>query len=215
MRRPWVRLFGVVIALGLLYVVLVGLGLTGHKRGKQPTRVQVLNDFEDPSSDLQWATGGYVTVETATENTTHGKRSAHMTFLLPQQFFPTPTPGIEWKPAVKISHTTVTPLTAFDWSAWDTLNLDVFNPGEAPVSAVLTITDARGYKYDSTLLFLPKKVTNAAVTLSLVKKERLDLSSIDSINLQPDVMSAKDPVELYLDYLRLQGEPKAAAPRKK
>jgi hypothetical protein len=215
MRRPWVRIIGILLAVCFVYILLMGLGLTGRKRGKSPKRVEVLNDFENPTSDLQWLTGGYVTVETSTENLTHGKRSAHMSFLLPRQFFPTPTPGMEWKPSVTLSHKTVTELTQFDWSDWDTLNVDVFNPGETMVSATLTVTDARGFKYDSTLSFLPKKVTNAAVSLSLMKKERLDLSSVNSLTLQPDVTNALEPVELYLDYLRLEGEPKVAAKKKK
>jgi hypothetical protein len=215
MRRPWVLFLSIILALGFIYVILLGLGLTGSKKGKSPKRVEVLNDFENPATDLQWSTGGYVTVETSTENQTHGKRSAHMVFLLPQQFFPTPTPGADWKPSVKISHKTVTELTQYDWSDWDTLNLDVFNPGETPVTTVLTVTDAKGFKYDTSLVFLPKKVTNAAVTLSLLKKERLDLTSVDSLSLQPDVTNAKDPVELYLDYLRLEGEPVVASKKKK
>jgi hypothetical protein len=215
MRRNWVLVLTILLAVAFIYVVLMGLGLTGRKHGKAPIRVEVLNDFEDPTTDLQWETGGYVTVETSTENLTHGKRSAHMTFLLPQQFFPTPTPGIEWKPSVKLSHKTVTELTQYDWSAWDTLNVDVFNPGDAPVSAILTVTDARGFKCDAPLLFLPKKVTNAAVSISVLKKERLDLASIDSLSIQPNVGDAKEPVELYFDYLRLEGEPLVAAKKKK
>jgi hypothetical protein len=215
MSRPWVRIFTILLAVGFIYVVLLGLGLTGGKRGKAPKRVEVLNDFENPTTDLQWDTGGYVTVETSTENITHGKRSARMSFLLPQQFFPTPTPGVDWKPTVKISHKTVTELTQYDWSTWDTLNVDVFNPGDAPVSAILTITDAKGFKCDEPLSFMPKKVTNAAVSISALKKERLDLTSIDSLSIQPDVTNAKEPVELYFDYLRLEGEPIVASKKKK
>ena len=215
MRRTWVRVLIILLAIAFVYVVLLGLGLTGHKRGKAPKRVEVLNDFEDPTTDLQWDNGGYVPVETSTENLTHGKRSAHMTFLLPQQFFPTPTPGIEWKPTVKISHKTVTELTQYDWSDWDTLNVDVFNPGDTPVSAVLSVTDAKGFKCDAPLVFLPKKVSNAAVSISVLKKERLDLTSIDSLSIQPDVSNAKEPVELYFDYLRLEGEPVVPSKKKK
>jgi len=215
MRRPWVRLFTILLAVGFVYVILVGLGLTGRKHGKAPKRVQELNDFEDPAADLQWATGGYVTMETSTENQTHGKRAAHAVFLLHDQFFPTPTPGAEWKPSIKLSHQSVTSLTQFDWTGWDTLNLDVFNPGEAPVSAILTVTDAKGFRFEAPLVFEPKKVTNAAVSLSLAKKERLDLSSVDSLSLQPDVLNAKEPVELYLDYLRLEGDPIIPVKKKK
>jgi hypothetical protein len=215
MRRPWVRLLLIVLAVLFVYMLLVGLGLTGHKRGKIPKRVLVMNDFEDPSNDLQWFSGGYVLMETSTENLTHARRSAQATFLLARQFFPTPTPGMLWQPSLKLSHHSVTPLEVEDWTGYDTLNLDVYNPADAPVSAMLTVTDAKGFEYASPLLFLPKKVTNAAVSLSLLKKERLDLTSVDSLTLIPDVSASAEPVELYLDYLRLEGEPIVPQKKKK
>jgi hypothetical protein len=215
MRRPWVLVLSILLVIAFLYVVLLGLGMTGRKKGKQPKRVAVLNDFEDPAADLQWATAGYVMVETSTENITHGKRSAHMSFLLPKQFFPTPTPGMEWKPTAKVSHKTVTPLAKFDWSGWETLSFDVFNPADAPISATVAVTDARGYKYESPLVFLPKKVTNAAVSIALMQKERLDITTMSSLSLQPDVTNAVEPVELYVDYLRLEGQPPTAPKKKK
>ncbi len=207
MRRLWVRLLLIVLAILFLYMILVGLGLTGRKRGKVPKRVVVINDFEDPSNDLQWLSGGYVLMETSTENLT--------TFLLARQFFPTPTPGLLWQPSLKMSHHSVTTLDQYDWTGYDTLNLDVFNPSDAPVSATLTVTDAKGYEYASSFLFLPKKVTNAAVSLSLLKHERLDLTAVDSLTLQPDVSTAAEPVELFLDYLRLEGDPIVPQKKKK
>jgi hypothetical protein len=215
MRRLWVRLLLIALAILFLYMILVGLGLTGRKRGKTPKRVVVINDFEDPANDLQWLSGGYVLMETSTENLTHGRRSAQTTFLLARQFFPTPTPGLLWQPSLKMSHHSVTPLNQYDWTSYDTLNLDVFNPADAPVSATLTVTDAKGYEYTSSFLFLPKKVTNAAVSLSLLKKERLDLTAVDSLTLQPDVSTAAEPVELFLDYLRLEGDPIVPQKKKK
>ncbi len=207
MRRPWTRILLILLAVVLAYMLMVGLGLTGRHKGKSPKRILVLNDFEDPANDLQWANGGYVEMETSTENLTHGKRSAKARFLLAKQFNPTPTPGMAWAPAISLSHKSVTSLTEFDWSDYDTLNLDLYNPGDVAVTTVLELSDGRGFIYDQTIQIEPKKFNNAAVTLADVKKQRLDLTSMDSITFKPDVSKAAEPLELYLDYLRLEGDP--------
>jgi hypothetical protein len=212
MRRTWVRILLVLLAVAFVYMLLVGLGLTGRKGKKSPKRVQVLNDFEDPANDLQWASGGYVQMETSVENLTHGKRSAKATFLLARQFFPTPTPDAVWQPALKLTHKTVTPLTG---SAYDTLNVDVFNPGTAPITLRFEVTDGKGYAYAVSVPSTPLKVTNAAVSLSLLKSERLDLTSLAGLSIVPDLTGAADPVVVYLDYLRLEGEPIVQKKKKK
>src|SRR5580658_4280071 len=77
----------------LLYVLAMGFGLTrSFKHHKSSVKTQVITDFEYPDDDLQWNTGGYVKMEEATENKTHGKYCAKLTFLLENQFFPVPTP---------------------------------------------------------------------------------------------------------------------------
>ncbi len=91
--RVFLWILGILAALALIYVLFVGLGLSHiFKSHKQLKKIQVLNDFEYPDTDLDWTTGGYVTLESSTENQTHGKRSLEATYLLPSEFMTMPTP---------------------------------------------------------------------------------------------------------------------------
>ena len=109
MRLFWQFLI-LVLVLGLIYVVAQGLGLTkGFSKKKETKRILVINDFEDPSMDLDWASGGYVKLETSTDNQTHGKRSAMATFMLQSQFYPTPTLGPNAPPTATPMPPTPTP----------------------------------------------------------------------------------------------------------
>ncbi|HET9870096.1 MAG TPA: hypothetical protein VFR02_06350, partial [bacterium] len=83
----FLRILGIGLLLAMVYALVVGLGLTrSFKHHKQAKKILVLNDFEYPDTDLDWATGGYVKVESSTENITHGKRSLQAEYLLPSQF---------------------------------------------------------------------------------------------------------------------------------
>jgi hypothetical protein len=98
--RVFLWILGVIAALALIYVLFVGLGLTHlFKSHKQLKKIQVLNDFEYPDTDLDWTTGGYVTLNSSTENQTHGKRSLQATYLLPSEFMTMPTPQPTVAPA--------------------------------------------------------------------------------------------------------------------
>jgi hypothetical protein len=91
MRLFW-RILGIGAVLALIYILFVGLGLTHlFKTHKQLKKILVLNDFEYSESDLDWTTGGYVTIESSTENQTHGKHSLKASYLLPSQFMTMPT----------------------------------------------------------------------------------------------------------------------------
>ncbi len=108
--RLFLQFLIVVLVLALIYFVAQGLGLTkGFNKKKESKRIMVINDFEDPDMDLDWGTGGYVKMESSTENLTHGKRSAMATFLLEGQFYPTPTPGPNAPPTATPAPPTPTP----------------------------------------------------------------------------------------------------------
>ncbi len=108
--RLFLQFLILVLVLGLIYVVAQGLGLTkGFSKKKETKRILVINDFEDPSMDLDWASGGYVKLETSTDNQTHGKRSAMATFMLQSQFYPTPTLGPNAPPTATPMPPTPTP----------------------------------------------------------------------------------------------------------
>lgn len=108
--RVFLQFLILVLVLALIYFVAQGLGLTrGFNKKKETKRILVINDFEDPTMDLDWSTGGYVKLETSTDNQTHGKRSAMATFLLESQFYPTPTPGPNAPPTATPAPPTPTP----------------------------------------------------------------------------------------------------------
>jgi hypothetical protein len=234
MRLFW-RILGIAVLIGLIYALLVGLGVTrSFKRHKTDKKTFVLDDFEYPNDDLDWWTGGYVNLESAKENQTHGKRSAKATFLIASQFYPVPTAGVSlapagvslasttpvpaptagvsWSPSITLSNNSVTKLNKYDWSEFTTLKLDVFNPQDQAVTYHLKVVDGRSFQHEQANILTPKKVTNISFPLEDLAKDRMDLSSIQSLTFWVDIGKAAKPVEIYLDYLRLDQEP--ASPKK-
>jgi hypothetical protein len=215
MRRA-LKVLGVLLVLFLLYTIAVGLGLTNVFKGKKnKVKIEVLNDFERPGQDLYWNTGGYITLESATENQTKGRRSMKATFLLPSQFMPTPTPALAWAPSMKMGFDTVTPLVRKDWSRFTSLNVDVFNNEDRMLNYSLKVDDGKGYSYTWTGSLIPKRVTNIAANLEDMKNARMDLSSIRALSFAVDVTGAAKPVVIYLDYLHLEGPLDGAKPAPK
>jgi len=235
------QILGVVLALALIYAVLAGLGLThGLKGRKNTTKMQVITDFEDPTDDFDWTTGGYVKIEPSTENKTHGKTSAKATFLLASQFMPnvtpvypatpiaaqvpaavnaTPepalTPSNPWQPQMVLDVNSVTPLKVFEWGEYADLKMDLFNDQAWPVTYHVEVGDSHAYLYENSGPLTPKKVTNVSIPLEELTKNRLDLSNIRSFRFWVDTAGAVQPVVVYLDYIRLEGDataPRAAAP---
>lgn len=212
------QILGVVLVLALLWAVGVGLGLTSKlKRHKSTVKTQVINDFEYVRDDFDWTTGGYVKIEPSIENQTHGKKCAKATFLLAGQFFPTPTPGANWQPQMILDTTSVTSLQVFEWNEYASLKMDVFNAQDQPVSYHLKVADARSYEYETAGALTPKKVTNIVVPLDELIQKRLDLVNIRSFRFWVDAANATEPVVVYPDYLRLEGEaaPAGTTPKKK
>jgi hypothetical protein len=203
--RVFLWILGVIAALALIYVLFVGLGLAHmFKSHKQLKKILVLNDFEYPDTDLDWTTGGYVKVETSTENQTHGKRSAEATYLLPTEFFPQPTPQATWEPSMVLSTDSVTKIPLDDWTGFTTLNVDAFNPQDQPITYHLAVADGRSFQYETSGVLTPKKVTNVSVSLSDLTLARMDLSAIRSLSLAVDTQGNTLPVQVYWDYLRLE-----------
>jgi hypothetical protein len=217
------QILGILLVIGLIYAVMVGLGLTRNfKRHKDAKKAMVINDFEYPNDDLDWTTGGYVKLETSTENQTHGKHSAKATFLLRSMFFPTPTPGMgqltpaptsSWRPSLVLDTNSPTRLNVYDWSEYGSFKMDVFNFQDQPITWHAQIVDGRAFRYDdATGILTPKKVTNIEIPLEELINKRLDLTSIRSFSFWVDEAGMTQPPVVFLDYLRLEGEP---APVKK
>jgi hypothetical protein len=55
----------------------------------------------------------------------------------------------------------------------------------------------------------PKKVNNLAIALSDTATSRIDLSNIRSFHFGLDMSGASQPLVVYLDNLRLEGDAKA------
>ena len=231
-----IQVLGVLLALVLIYAVLAGLGLTkGFKSRKNVQKIQVINDFEDAKDDFDWTTGGYVKLEQSTENKTHGKYSCKATFLLANQFLndvtpsvpdltPEPAPSPEatpesetstpsWQPEMVLDVNSVSQLKVYEWQEYADLKMDVFNDQAQPVTYHVQVGDAHAYLYDKSGPLTPKKVTNIAIPLDELTQARLDLSNIRSLRFWVDTSAAPQPVVVYLDYIRLEGD--ATAPKAK
>ncbi len=261
----FMQILGILLALGLLYAVMAGLGLTqGFKRHKAAAKIQVIDDFEDPNDDFDWTTGGYVKIEPSTQNKTHGKYCAKATFLLADQFLPDatpaapdaadstpsanpgqagsapstgstsspqgsagqagapqavqfmpesePTPSTPWQPEMVLDVNSVTPLKVFEWQDYADLKMDVFNDQAQPVTYHVEVGDSHAYLFDTAGPLTPKKVTNISIPLEDLAKDRLDLSNIRSLRFWVDTAGAAQPVVVYLDYMRLEGDASAPKP---
>jgi hypothetical protein len=223
MRRMMTILGVLLLAAVLLYVLAMGFGLTGgFKRHKNTVKNQIITDFEYPDDDLQWDTGGYVNMEKATENKTHGKYCAKITFLLESQFFPAPTPMAPsegptptstWQPEIALDTTSVTQLKVYEWQEYTDLKMDAFNPQDQPLTYHIQVADSHANIYETSGPLLPKKASPLSVPLDNLIQARLDLTNIRSLRFWVDTQGFSQPVVVYLDYIRLEGDsslPKAA-----
>jgi hypothetical protein len=205
----------IVLAAVLIYFLAVGLGLTRRlKRPKETKIMKVINDFEYVRYDYDWTTNGYGKMEPSTENPVHGKRCAKVTFLLPSQFMATPTPGTKWFPQLVLDTQSITKLNIYDWTGFTSLNLDVLNPVDKPVSYFIQVADSHTFIYETSGPLTPKKVTNIEVPLEELIGKRLDLTNINSFKFWVDATGATLPAVVYLDYLRLEEEKIAQAKKK-
>lgn len=223
------QILGILLVLGLIYAVMAGLGITqSFKRHKTALKALVITDFEDSTEDFDWTTGGYVKVVQSTENKTHGKYGAKATFLLANQFStsapsapaqavtgatpePTPTPSAHWQPEMVLDTNSVSQLKFYEWQDYAELKMDVFNDQSQPVTYHIQVGDAHAYVYETSGPLTPKKVTNISIPLDDLSKNRLDLSNIRSFRFWVDTAGATQPVVVFLDYIRLEGD--ATAPK--
>ena len=213
--RRFFQILAVIIILLLIYFLAAGLGLTRRFKPRKEAKItKVINDFEYERYDYEWTTNGYGKMEPSTENPVHGKRCAKVTFFLPGQFMATPVPGANWFPQLILDTRSITKLDVYDWSGYTSLNLDVLNPQDKPVSYFIKISDSHTFIYENSGSLTPKKVTNIAILLEELIDKRLDLANIRSFKFWVDTTSATLPVVVYLDYLRLEQE-KVAQPKKK
>jgi hypothetical protein len=127
---------------------------------------------------------------------------------------PVPTPPIAWRPEMILDNRSPTQLGVYEWQEYANLKLDVYNPQDQPVSWFIQIADSHGYVYETSGSLTPKKVNNLLLPLDETAPSRIDLSNIRSFHFGLDMSGASQPLVVYLDNLRLEGDPKApkAAP---
>jgi hypothetical protein len=213
------QILGIVLVIGLLYAVAAGLGLTRYlKKSKVTAKTLMVEDFEKvpyflDDKDLGWTTNGYVQVEGATENLTHGKRSAKAVFLTEGLLYPTPTPDMKWVPQMIMDQASVKKMKypLGEWQDYGSLKMDIYNPLTSPVTYDLQIVDSHSFVFEKTDALKAKGFTNLEIPLDEMLKTRLDLNSIYSLRFGVIMSGATEPVTLYLDNIHLEGDRAATA----
>ncbi len=221
--RTLMQILGGLLLLALLYAIVVGLGLNkSFKRSKFFVKTQMINDFEYPRDDFDWTTGGYVKMEPSTENKTHGKSCAKVTFYPTNQFYPTPVPGMAptnssqvfysaegkaaWRPQIILDTTSVTRLDVNEWQDYESLKMDVFNSEDQAVTYHIQVADAQTFVFETSGELAPKKVTKIEVPLLGLVEKRMDLTSIRSLRFWVEMTDATQPIVVYPDNIRLEGD---------
>jgi hypothetical protein len=102
-------------------------------------------------------------------------------------------------------------LKVYEWEEYANLNLDVFNDQAQPVTYHVQVGDSHAYLYENSGPLTPKKVTNVSIPLVELTKNRVDLNNIRSLRFWVDTAGATQPVVVYLDNIRLEGD--ASAPK--
>jgi len=213
------QILGIVLAIGLLYAVAAGLGLTRFlKKQKVTAKSMMIEDFEKipyfaDDKDLGWTTNGYVLVDSATENQTHGKRSAKAVFLPEGLLYPTPTPEMKWVPQMIMDQNSIRKLKypLGEWQDYGSFKMDIYNPKMEPVTYNLQFSDSHSFVYEKTDVLKPKGFTNLEIPLDEMIKTRLDLNNIYALRFGVDMNGASEPVTLYLDNIHLEGDRAATA----
>lgn len=227
------QILGVILALALVFVVARGLGLTNILKARKAAKNELLlEDFEKvrnlPDDDnLGWTTNGYVTMVASTEKMTHGKRSAMAVFLTRNQFYPTPIPsfGNRMEPQFTPDPSTAPPAPVwgpqvifdthsvksfqypqYEWQDYAKLKFDVFNPQNQPVTYKIQIVDSHSFMYEKSGPLTIHVFNNLEIPVDDLAKERLDVSNILSFRFCVDMAGATQPVTLFLDHLRLEGD---------
>ncbi|HUO58865.1 MAG TPA: hypothetical protein VMV05_11880 [bacterium] len=224
--RRFMQILTILLVVGLVWALFTGLGLgKAFKRSKMMVKTHVINDFEYPNfpnDDYGWTTGEYAKIEPSTENQSHGKRCAKVSFYATRQFYPTPVPGVDpmnsshifytqagqgnWRPEIILDTESVTKLTTYVWEDYTDFKFDAYNPYDSPVTYHLQVADSHTFVYESSGPLTPKKVTNIDIPLEDMAAVRLDLANIRSIKISADMNGAPDPLILFIDYLRLEGD---------
>ena len=98
-----------------------------------------------------------------------------------------------------------------EWQDYGSFKMDIYNPQNNPVTYDLQISDSHSYVYEKTDTLKAKGFTNLEIPLDEMLKTRLDLKNIWALRFGVDMTGAADPVTLFLDNIRLDGDRAATA----
>ena len=179
----------------------------GPRPASAPAGTRVLADFEDPGDLDVFAPVEGLAASLTAEHVTHGARAVLLAYPRGAQY-----PGLKWEnPRADGMQ---------NWSAYDRLKADFFNPGAGQVELVIKLKSGGGGQYTQGVILAPGEARTVEVSLGRVRAQGVDLSRISYVNFF--VFQPAQELRLILDYLRLEGAgaaeaapppPSAPAPR--
>ena len=146
-------------------------------------KVFILSDFEN-KNDLEKWDARSAKLDISSENATSGKKSLKMTFQPAQA----PSVGIDkyFGKNAQLS----------DWSHYEVLSFDIYNPSDKQERIILQIKDTKGYKIKQDIQLRPKKVTTVEIDIRSLW-ENLKANKISQLNLF--LWNNKNDKVFYLD----------------
>jgi len=167
-------------------------------------RYEMLLNFEmDYDSYLR--TDGYVVLESSKEGVSRGNRSVKALFKLASEVLGPGKEDREWLPSFFVAFDTPKPLVRTDWREYSWLKVDVTNPSETGINAVLEVGDSKGYRYRYKAVGLEGgRMNHVKFDLLEMDAVRLDRSAINYLSFGLDLTGRTVAPVIYLDALRLE-----------
>ncbi len=157
----------------------------------------VLSDFESDDDLHAWKLRG-VTIKRAHEHATHGQWAAQLSY-----------PGHEESPAAILNDPFEDHKLPSNWSGYDELSFDLYNPQKQQERMLVQLKDADGDVYKQNLFLNPESVEPISVPLDDVSHViRIDkIAQFNLFRWQPESTAV-----FYLDHLRLVRGAEVQAP---
>ncbi|MCD6350884.1 MAG: carbohydrate binding domain-containing protein [Armatimonadetes bacterium] len=168
------------LVLLLVVTVLASLAIMSLAQAQQARQVKLIGDFESQADLATWRAGNGARPDLVADHATRGQKALHLSF--PE------------------GHGLIRLQGPLDWSGWELLKIDVFNPGD-PFTMTFRADDASGQTISSWYHL----VRTGASTLDISVRglaEGIDLGQIAWVHLRVDPARPK-PCEVYVDNWRL------------
>ncbi len=166
-----------------------------------------LKEPQYPVHDFRWSTAGYAGMEAYTKDQAKleknkelykmlgGKGGARVRFSIPQDYkkkderFPK-----TWETGMTLSVDSQTPLTVTNWSEFNYMSLDVYNPTALSQNLRVRISDSQG-NVTQTAVAVTEGISTLELPLSILSNARLNAADIKSLTLYLDTAGQDvDPV---------------------